>query len=44
VSGLRVIAAPIVDIDGVPIAAVSAAAPAFERSLEDFIGDAKGLT
>ncbi|OYU69250.1 MAG: IclR family transcriptional regulator [Alphaproteobacteria bacterium PA2] len=44
VTGLRVIAAPITDIDGVPIAAISAAAPAFGRSLEDFIGDARDLT
>jgi IclR family transcriptional regulator, pca regulon regulatory protein len=44
VTGLRVIAAPITDVDGVPIAAVSAAAPAFARSLEDFIADARDLT
>jgi len=41
VTGLRVIAAPIVDVDGVPIAAVSAAAPAFGRSLDEFITDAR---
>ena len=36
VTGLRVIAAPITDVDGVPIAAVSAAAPSFKQSLEEF--------
>lgn len=44
VTGLRVLAAPITDIDGVPIAAISAAAPAFGRSLEDFISDARDVT
>jgi len=37
VSGLRVLAAPITDVDGVPVAALSVAAPAFGQSLEDFI-------
>jgi IclR family transcriptional regulator, pca regulon regulatory protein len=37
VTGLRVIAAPITDLDGVPIAALSAAAPAFGQSLEEFL-------
>ncbi|HQP20342.1 MAG TPA: IclR family transcriptional regulator C-terminal domain-containing protein [Phenylobacterium sp.] len=41
VTGLRVIAAPITDIDGVPVAAISAAAPSFGRSLEEFIADAR---
>lgn len=36
VSGLRVIAAPIVDIDGTAIAGVSAAAPVFGQSLQEF--------
>lgn len=44
VTGLRVIAAPITDVDGVPIAAISAAAPAFGRSLEEFIDEARPLT
>ncbi len=42
VVGLRVIAAPITDIDGVPIAGMSAAAPVFGRTLKQFIADAKG--
>jgi IclR family pca regulon transcriptional regulator len=44
VTGLRVIAAPITDVDGVPIAALSAAAPAFGRTLEEFLADARHLT
>lgn len=44
VTGLRVIAAPITDVDGIPIAAVSAAAPSFGRTLEEFIADARDLT
>jgi IclR family transcriptional regulator, pca regulon regulatory protein len=44
VTGLRVIAAPITDVDGVPIAAISAAAPAFGRSLDEFIAEARPLT
>jgi IclR family pca regulon transcriptional regulator len=36
VSGLRVLAAPVLDQDGVPIAAVSAAAPAFAMTLDEF--------
>lgn len=42
VVGLRVIAAPIVDIDGVPIAGMSAAASSFGRTLEEFIDDTRG--
>lgn len=41
VTGLRVIAAPITDVDGVPVAAISAAAPTFGREVEDFIADAR---
>jgi IclR family pca regulon transcriptional regulator len=41
VLGLRVIAAPIVDVDGVPIAGMSAAASAFGRTLEEFIADTR---
>lgn len=37
VTGLRVLAAPITDIDGVPVAAMSVAAPAFGRTLQEFI-------
>lgn len=44
VTGLRVIAAPITDVDGVPVAAVSAAAPAFGRSEQEFLADARDLT
>lgn len=44
VTGLRVIAAPITDVDGVPVAALSAAAPSFGRTLEEFIADARGPT
>ncbi len=36
VSGLRVLAAPVLDADGVPIAALSAASPAFAMSLAEF--------
>ena len=35
--GLRIIAAPILDADGMPYAAVSVASPAFTRSLEEFV-------
>lgn len=42
VVGLRVIAAAIVDVDGVPIAGVSAAASAFGRTLDEFIADTRG--
>ena len=41
VVGLRVIAAPITDVDGVPIAAISAAAAVFGRPLEQFLADTK---
>lgn len=44
VTGLRVLAAVVVDIDGVPIAAVSAASPSFQRTLDEFIADARDLT
>jgi IclR family pca regulon transcriptional regulator len=41
VVGLRVIAAPIFDIDGVPIAGMSAAASAFGHTLEEFVADTR---
>ena len=41
VVGLRVVAAPITDIDGVPIAAMSAAASVYGRTLEDFLAEAR---
>jgi IclR family pca regulon transcriptional regulator len=41
VMGLRVLAAPVRDADGVPIAGLSVAAPAFASSLEEFIGAAE---
>lgn len=44
VTGLRVLAAPITDIDGVPVAAMSVAAPAFGRTLEEFIDLARDDT
>jgi IclR family pca regulon transcriptional regulator len=44
VTGLRVIAAPITDVDGVPIAGLSAAAPSFGRTVEEFIADAREPT
>ena len=44
VNGLRIIAAPIVDADGTPIAAISAATPAFGQTLEEFIAYAKAPT
>ena len=36
VQGLRVLAAPVVDADGVPLAAISVAAPAFAMTLDHF--------
>ncbi|QCK85358.1 IclR family transcriptional regulator [Phreatobacter aquaticus] len=36
VSGLRVLAAPVVDADGVPVAGLSVAAPSFAMPLADF--------
>jgi IclR family pca regulon transcriptional regulator len=36
VSGLYVLAAPILDIDGIPLAGLSIAAPAFQTNLRDF--------
>lgn len=44
VSGLRVLAAPITDVDGIPIAALSVASPAFGQSLDQFIEAAAGPT
>ena len=44
VTGLRVLAAPITDVDGIPIAAMSVAAPAFGQSLEQFIDAARDAT
>jgi IclR family pca regulon transcriptional regulator len=43
VAGLRVVAAPITDVDGVPIAAVSAAAPTFGQTLEEFVAESRNL-
>jgi IclR family pca regulon transcriptional regulator len=43
VSGLRVIAAPVTDVDGVPIAAMSVAAPSFGRPLDEFIAEARDM-
>lgn len=37
VLGLRIVAAPILDLDGQPYAAVSVASPAMSRSLDDFV-------
>jgi IclR family transcriptional regulator, pca regulon regulatory protein len=36
VTGLYVLAAPVLDTDGVPLAGLSVAAPAFQTNLEDF--------
>ncbi|MEH3048121.1 IclR family transcriptional regulator [Sphingomonas adhaesiva] len=44
VTGLRVLAAPITDVDDVPIAALSVAAPSFGQSVEDFVAEASGPT
>jgi len=44
VTGLRVLAAPITDIDGIPIAAISVATPAFGQTLEEFIALAADQT
>ncbi|WP_353197874.1 IclR family transcriptional regulator [Sandarakinorhabdus sp.] len=44
VTGLRVLAAPITDVDGVPIAAMSVAAPTFGQTLDEFIAAAAGPT
>lgn len=44
VTGLRVLAAPITDVDGIPIAAMSVAAPAYGQTLEQFIEDARDAT
>ncbi|MBV6306629.1 IclR family transcriptional regulator [Candidimonas humi] len=42
VSGLYVVAAPILDVDGMPVAAVSVAAPALNTTLAQFKEDAIG--
>ena len=44
VTGLRVLAAPITDVDGIPLAALSVAAPAFGHTLDEFIAMASGAT
>lgn len=44
VTGLRVLAAPITDVDGIPIAALSVASPAFGQSLEEFVEAAREVT
>lgn len=44
ISGVRVIAAPITDADNVPVAAISATAPSFGHSLEEFVADAREVT
>jgi IclR family pca regulon transcriptional regulator len=44
VTGLRVLAAPITDIDGIPIAAMSVAAPAFGQTLQQFVDEARDVT
>ena len=44
VNGLRVLAAPITDVDGVPVAALSVASPAFGQTLEEFIEMAREPT
>lgn len=41
VTGLRVLAAPVRDADGVPIAGLSVAAPAFAASIEEFVAAAE---
>ena len=40
VNGLRVLAAPILDSDGHPFAAVSVAAPSIASTLEEFVSNA----
>lgn len=40
VSGLRVLAAPVLDADGVPVAGLSVALPSFAASLEEFVSAA----
>ena len=35
-NGLRILAAPVLDIDGYPVAAVSVAAPAIRLSMDEF--------
>ncbi|MCU0986963.1 MAG: IclR family transcriptional regulator [Acetobacteraceae bacterium] len=42
VSGLRVLAAAVTDADGVPLAGLSVATPAFAMPLEEFIAVARG--
>ena len=41
VSGLRVLAAPVLDADGIPVAALSVAAPAFAIPLKTFSANRK---
>lgn len=44
VTGLRVLAAPITDVDGIPLAAMSVASPAFGQTLDEFIEAARDVT
>lgn len=44
VTGLRVLAAPVTDIDGVPVAGLSVAAPAFGQTLDEFVSIARDVT
>ena len=44
VTGLRVLAAPITDVDGSPLAAMSVASPAFGQTLDEFIDAARDAT
>ena len=44
VTGLRVLAAPITDVDGIPLAAMSVASPAFGQTLDEFIDAARDAT
>lgn len=44
IGGVRVLAAPITDVDGIPIAALSATAPSFGHTLEEFIAKARDVT
>jgi IclR family pca regulon transcriptional regulator len=44
VTGLRVLAAPITDVDGIPLAALSVAAPAFGQTLDEFVEMARDAT
>jgi IclR family pca regulon transcriptional regulator len=42
VSGLRVLSAPVLDLDGAPVAGLSVAAPALRMSLDEFERAARG--